>query len=536
MKDHLQNTLDTDVFNRRYPNSNIEEDDDSNNSAIKLYGRRFYKDQTSVEYLAEMLLVFVSHKGLELIEPEDSVTSFSFSIQVSETAKYWPEDMVTLKLFTFYPTSKLDTRHPIHQASYIDALNSIKNNIIASEEDKDETVRLLQSLFTGFVGVSKNRTWVTQNFLPASTSLISRELMWKHTEALKKKHIVDWADATEFFAHDRHNFMARGGELLFLQLSHLFSEDNKVLKRLLHDNPHSYSHLKGHDLAQLQKSIELNLKKVLSQSIGQINELSKFVDNSLTSLKLKRKNASLGWVPKASEKEAFLFATEIDNILNSALSGLEQLELLQLLCSVHVLRSLCFQAQRVDSSNININGFAGNYAWIVSDINSIRGNGVRKLAQSSFNSIESLLYRALRIVNDATKGDDKFRQSDPHGFGIFRKISKEIGFVVPKTGDGQRFVMPPLFLRLMVCSLIKPGERVTLTGFYQRVYSHFGIALGPIELASALKWGDIGEEVEDFSILADSRWIEESLKRGGFLEELSDAVSIVVNPGNKDIT
>jgi hypothetical protein len=536
MKDHLQNTLDTDVFNRRYPNSNIEEDDNSNNSAIKLYGRRFYKDQTSVEYLAEMLLVFVSHKGLKLIEPGDSLTSFSFSTPVSETAKYWPEDMVTLKLFTFYPTSKLDTRHPIHQASYIDALNSIKNNIIASEEDKDETVRLLQSLFTGFVGVSKNRTWVTQNFLPASSSLISRELMWEHTKALKEKHIASWDDAKEFFAHDKHNFMARGGELLFLQLSHLFSEDNKVLKKLVHDNPHSYSHLKSYDLAQLQKSIELNLKKVLSQSIGQINELSKFVDKSLSSLKLKRKDASLGWVPKASEKETFLFATEIDNILNSALSGLEQLELLQLLCSVHVLRSLCFQAQRVDSSNININGFAGNYAWIVSDINSIRGNGVRKLAQSSFNSIESLLYRALRIVNDSTKGNDNFRQSDPHGFGIFRKIAKEIGIVVPKTGNGQRFVMPPLFLRLMVCSLMKPGERVTLTGFYQRVYSHFGIALGPIEIESAVMWGDIGEEVEDFSILADSRWIEESLKRGGFLEELSDAVSIVVNPSNKDIT
>jgi hypothetical protein len=83
---------------------------------------------------------------------------------------------------------------------------------------------------------------------------------------------------------------------------------------------------------------------------------------------------------------------------------------------------------------------------------------------------------------------------------------------------------------------MKPGERVTLTGFYQRVYSHFGIALGPIEIESAVMWGDIGEEVEDFSILADSRWIEESLKRGGFLEELSDAVSIVVNPSNKDIT
>ncbi len=36
---------------------------DQTNPAIRLYGRRFYKDQTPVEYLAEFLLVFASQKG-----------------------------------------------------------------------------------------------------------------------------------------------------------------------------------------------------------------------------------------------------------------------------------------------------------------------------------------------------------------------------------------------------------------------------------------------------------------------------------------
>ena len=36
---------------------------DQTNPAIQIYGRRFYKDQTPVEYLAEFLLVFASPKG-----------------------------------------------------------------------------------------------------------------------------------------------------------------------------------------------------------------------------------------------------------------------------------------------------------------------------------------------------------------------------------------------------------------------------------------------------------------------------------------
>ena len=33
------------------------------NPAIQLYGRRYFKDQSTVEYLSEMLLVFLSPKG-----------------------------------------------------------------------------------------------------------------------------------------------------------------------------------------------------------------------------------------------------------------------------------------------------------------------------------------------------------------------------------------------------------------------------------------------------------------------------------------
>ncbi len=181
--------------------------EDQTNPAIRLYGRRFSKDQTPVEYLAEFMLVFASTKG------ENKVDAFRLRLQPKNGQSiYWPEDQVALKLFSFFPSSKLDTRHPVHQKEYLSALENIRSRISGSGDDKDQTVRLLQNLFAGFVGVAKNRTWVTQSFLPASTSLLAREIDWLHSEALRHADIENWDDAKKYFATDRHNFMARGGD------------------------------------------------------------------------------------------------------------------------------------------------------------------------------------------------------------------------------------------------------------------------------------------------------------------------------------
>jgi hypothetical protein len=68
---------------------------DQTNPAIRLYGRRFYKDQTPVEYLAEFLLVFASAKS------QNQETNYQFQFALGD-CKYWPEDRVALKLFSFF--------------------------------------------------------------------------------------------------------------------------------------------------------------------------------------------------------------------------------------------------------------------------------------------------------------------------------------------------------------------------------------------------------------------------------------------------
>ena len=95
------------VVLQRFPSGRENDNVGTDNPAIHIYGRRFYKDQTPVEYLAEFLLVFASPKQ------ENGEGSYQFA----NVPCYWPEDRLALKLFSFFPSSKLETRHPVHRQS-----------------------------------------------------------------------------------------------------------------------------------------------------------------------------------------------------------------------------------------------------------------------------------------------------------------------------------------------------------------------------------------------------------------------------------
>lgn len=511
---------------------------DKTNSAIMLYGRRFYKDQTPVEYLAELLLVFLSAKK--------SNGDFSHTFKLDqENIAYYPKDNVALKLFAFYPSSKLETRHSAHQSQYIQTIAEVKSHLEGgTDNEKDDTIRILQSLFYGFTGVAKNRTWVTYSFLPAASSLISRELAWRHTAAKKDIGAVDWNSSVKYFDTGSHLFMARGGELLFLQLAHLFTlTSEEVSNKLNRENSKDYCHLSEMTKDKIQSSLEDALSRLLSGSLNKIDQLASFLETSMRDVSLNEENdsmpkkATLGWVPRSSVPEAYLFATELNNICKSSLNELDKLEMMQLLCCLHVLRSLVFQARRLSDSDKLTEGFIGNYAWVVSNPEASRDSASRRLSQASFEGIESLLYRVLRVVYSAVHPDEEYKdnEADDHGFKIFRKVGKEIGLIIPKTGQGQRFVLSPTLLRVLVAAVIKPGERVRLTEFYRRVFAHFGIAMANRELLEAISWSSASADNKDYAMTTETLWIEEALKQGGFLVELSDAVSIVHNPSNKEL-
>lgn len=505
----------------RFPNSTNSKSD--NNAAIKLFGRRFYKDQTPVEYLAEFLLVFASSKVV------DGSNKYQFPQIASGTTdiKYWPHDRLPLKFFSFFASSKLETRYEVHSDEFRSAIKAMKSQINAGSEQKcDLTVRLLQSLFSGFVGVAKNRTWATQAFLPASDCLLAREIDWRHTQAIKNKP-TDWVSTLQYFDSNTHNFMARGGELIYLQLLNLFSHFNSQEIAAIKSNK-SYKHLT--DDLHWKDEIETNLKEMLSKVENHIGGLASFIEECWKDFRLtpEIKPSSLGWVPKDTATEAYLLASEIGNIASSSHGSLQKVEFLQNLCCLHVLRTLCCRARRLGADDGETDGFISNYTWIVCARDSETAGEGRKLAIEGYQKIEQMLYRVLRIPQfKSASANFTPAQGDDHVYKLFRKLGKEIGLLSPKTGKSIRFVLPNSIIRLLVAALIKPGERIRLSEFYSRIFAHYGIAIRSAELSVALNW--LGNPNSVVAMAQNTSWFEEELQRGGFLITLSDAVSIVWN-------
>lgn len=129
---------------QRFPENNSDEKDKAKeNPAIRLYGKRYYKDQTPVEYLAEFLLVFASPKKKETLEKDHVISHGEFQFYIDKNKpSYYPEDKVALKLFSFFSNSKLETRHPVHRQAYMDSLKRLAEKI-----DGDANKKKKQSSF-----------------------------------------------------------------------------------------------------------------------------------------------------------------------------------------------------------------------------------------------------------------------------------------------------------------------------------------------------------------------------------------------------
>ena len=513
----------------------FEERNQSKNLALQMYGRRFLADQTPMEYLAEFLLVFNSAKSdSRKIEDSGSAHYGENTFDVNDdTSYYLPKSRLPLKFLSFFSQSKLETRHAIHQKSFADVLTLLESKMdkTLSDTERKQLVQSLQILLSGFVGVANNRTWSTYSFMPITPSFLGREITWSHSS----KDYATWGESAEAFSLSDHNFMARGGEVLFLQIAYVLSNNDNVKDALnqLKLKPFYDKHLQ-YDLTVLKDELESQLKKLLADETSSLEQLSQFLEKILSDYDVPTKAtnpASLATIPKCYIIEGFLFANELVNLLKSEISKLEKIELLQQLCVMQVLRSIMSRSRQLDQDTLATANFYGNYTWIVSNRKSLPNDSVRKLSEASFNKSEEIIYRVIRAcakLHAPNLEEKQFKNIDKHSFDVFRKMAKTIEFVVPITGSNQRFILTPSLIRLFVYCLIKPSERIKMTDFLKRIYAHFGIAIEGEQLQEAIAWQL--ESNQDTIISVDISWVEEGLKQSGLLIELSDAVSIVVNP------
>lgn len=526
------------------------------NPAIRLFGRRFFGDQSISELLLEFLLVATSPKliGDQAVAEGALLPDFGFlkSWTHASPLKYAPKARINLKLFSFLGASKLDTRHESHRQHYRELIGLMvrpEKFSISGSMNANDVVKTLENLFLGFQSVGGQRTWCAQAFLPVSRNVVSAETLWNDTQA-RRDGVHDWREVlenfTHFFSYDKHRFLARGGELLYLQLCNALRQEFGRVQTWLGDagfgclqcerNPESLHDALETTLTQIFDATPETIDKLaIFLETGVDSETEKYTDFDANS---QRRYSSCGWCPEESWREGVVFGIELLRLCKAAIDPIERIELLEIACAMQVLRSLCAQAVRyTERPDIDENS-AGplGYVWVISDPVG-RHTAVKQISRRNVNAVQRLIYDAIRhpsIRDDFNKLDENgitsiYREADRrYGYKLFLTLAKRLGLIVPRRGSGARFVLNDRLLRYLVLSTIRPGERVTYDSFKRLLFAHHGLAIDDRSIGQACLWSGtsrlttLGGHADD--------WLIEMLDASGMLIRLSDACSLVVNP------
>jgi hypothetical protein len=272
---------------KQFPDIGEDETADAN-PAIRLFGRRFRDDQTALEYLVEFMLVFVSaktigaahvdgHKNRDAwkgFPPIDELQKWS----AGETLIYYPKMHLMVKLFAFLGASSVEGRHKSHLEKHKELVSNLKHHLHAKPSiSKNEVVELMEQVLMGFIGVSGNRGWSAHSFLPLAPELIAGEAIWEKSRGRREPNL-NWNQVLKknMFSFSKHDFLARGGEVLYLQLCNLFRlTDSTDLREF--ENRAGYPGV----AKNLQNEIETNLKDFLSRKPAPIlNNIASWIENN----------------------------------------------------------------------------------------------------------------------------------------------------------------------------------------------------------------------------------------------------------------
>ncbi len=529
------------------------------NPAVQLLGRRFFADQTVPELLVEFLLVVSSPKQIG----ETQVVPLDRALPGPQTLRAWPDEKpleyapkarLNLKLFAFLGASKLDTRHQTHCRHYRELIKDLQSPAklaVSGTVDAEEVLRTLENLFLGLQGVGGDRTWCAQSFVPVGRNLVAGESIWRETRA-RTADLQSWDDARSIFAHSQRLFLARGGELLYLQICNAL--------RQAPDDVQGWCAWAGLDLSpheanpeELHAALEDRIQYVLgAQCPKTVDRLAAFIDTGVDAETASRTDqeggppryVACGWCPVESWPEGFLFAVELLRLCQAAIDPMERLELMEVACAMQVLRSLCAQSARYVDWPRARSGSAGplSFVWAMSDPEG-RHTVAKQISRRCVNAVQRMIHQAVRhpgiqaVLAEQEKAEaargrqwrDPYREADGrYGHKLFLTVAKRIGLIVPKRGAGARFVLNDRLLRFLVLSVIRPGERVTYEVFKQLLLVHYGIAVDDPKIGDACEWSGT-QRLTTLGGNSDA-WLVEMLDAAGVLRRLSDSCSLVENP------
>lgn len=488
-----------------YPRSVEDIDKHMRNVSTRLFGNRFMPDQTLYEYLIEFLLVFVSAKDSDL-----KTGKMKFHDNTDGRLEYWIEPRMGLRRFIFYDKARKNDAVQIDEYAYKEILGILKNNISAdSEAEKQDILDGIQDLLHGYAVVIKKRTWCAQTLLPACPEMVLCDAMpnQRHRKGLDWPGDEKCVDTS--FIFDKRSFLARGGEVYYLHLLQSLekNEDNK-------------------------KKLEKLLINLMGGENNKLSAICNVIQNSWeASMNLEKKdllkNMKLSFIPEDAYVECGDYSVdELINYLSSELPLINKIEVLA--------NGLMFQVMRMLSWRVdNFLGMAKK-SWIV-DMKGGTTDTVKKIAADSYRNIEDGFMTAL---NKSAREIDipdfeymtKLNKAKKSSLDLFRTKGKELQCIIPTNGQFERFSLSEDIIRFLVLSLVPPKRKMTLNMFLEKLYLHYGIVIGPEEYRKSIDNGNQLEASLSNSFIENVNSFQAFLKATGFLRELSDATSIVVNP------
>lgn len=526
------------MSNSTFPYDAKSEQAYKSNPAIRLFGNRFSTDQTSLELLGEFLLITTSVKEIEgkelrsALPPLDDIHSWSNS-----KLKYSPKIKLNLKLFAFLSSSRLDSRHLTHREHYTQLIQELKKRIKVDSNDKTQVVKTLESLLLGFQGAGSGRTWCAQSFIPISRGLVAGEAIWNETKA-KSHYAESWSyvldNAKLYFSLNKHRFLARGGELLYLQICNAMKQNPEAIQAWNLDAKLEFS-TEELEPGKLLNSLERGMAKFFSACPKFIDDLAEFIDDKLdpeTAAKTdmheqQPRFVEAGWCNSATWQEGYLLAVEMNRILSSGLDVMDSVYYLETLFMLHTLRNLIMQSSRCLS-----NGEAKWPGYYMAINRSDEENGtLKRISHQSLKNIEKTIYMAIRSHmqgTDIVQDEKILKEADTRsGHKFFLKMAKQAGLVIPKRGAWARFVLTPQILRVLVTTIVPQQGRITYETFKQLIRARWGMVFDEDGFGECCEW--LGVEKVYLSSDTDA-WLLEMLAESGLLMHLSDSCALVLHP------
>ena len=474
-----------------------------------LFGNRFKADQTLYEYLVEFLLVFCSAKDND----GDSGRNEFHSILIERKLSYWVEPRMALRRFIFYDKSRKNGTIKADESAYQDMMNILLDKMDDIPEDSGrEYLESLQDLFHGYAVVIKKRFWGAQALLP-----ICPEFMLcgcDPSEKKRRKEVQYFEDnkisVDTKFSFDKRNFLARGGELYYLHLLQGLKH-NPEKKELLEDLLKDLTVVQCRKISRMASYVQETWEKEMG-----------FEKNDLKQL------LNISYIPDS----AYIGCEEnsIDELIN------------YLSCKMHPINRIDILAKGVMFQILRMMSYAvANYLkiepkkWIVDMRGKASSDTVKKLSSESFRRVEDDFMTALNDIASSfhlpeEESMNVVRKAKTDSLDIFRAKGKELQCIVPVKGPFERFSLSEDVIRFLVLSLVAPQEKMTLNMFLEKLYRHYNIVIGPAEYKKMVGTdSDINESLTN-SFIDNAAAFQSFLKATGFLRELSDATSIVVNP------